>query len=318
MAFITSYTFFQLCNKLDVEPITYDLFKRFIIDNKNIFRIFNSLDLKNFIIQAKLLDENNSDEDNKDRKIVVFNKIHDRKDDKSYVFKIGGKAKYHLFRDCENLHKGFKNFNVPADFPKDNIQELRDWFLKNDFTVENLEKGTIHLDTIIMRYNALFPFKYEDVKPLNSTYNLLETRATKRIDKLETFDQNKLTNNFERILFERYTLCNFNLLPLLSKYDFLYDKADDSEIYTKLSKIINSNPEIKSFIKMYKMKNLKNFWKTHFLLRKDAINNIFEFIKWKYNFAEKEFKPTFLEDYNIELCHACKIRKESIELKDLL
>ena len=31
------------------------------------------------------------------------------------VFEIKGKVKYHLYQDCESLHKGFRNFNIPKE-----------------------------------------------------------------------------------------------------------------------------------------------------------------------------------------------------------
>ena len=51
---------------------------------------------------------------------------------------------------------------------------------------------------------------------------------------------------------------------------------------------------------------IRRFLKGCHDLNSEAKKIITEYIKYKYNFNEKEFDPKFLEEYNFEACKSCE------------
>ena len=333
MAYLTKYSFSQLCKTTEIEIKTkddfYTLFMEYVLDDYRVYKIFNSLDVKNIIQQVVLL---NSELFKDEKTIKIFKKefseVPERKDNLRYVFKIEGKVKYHLYKDCEFLDRGFRNFNTPDEFfelePPDDyrmedgnrkqiyrneaIEELREWFIKNDFTLKRLEEGKIHTENIIMRYNAYFPKKYKGIKELNLKYKLLEKRDGNALkDSIGGILQRNIDlvkDKLYTLVEQRQNLCNLIILDkIISKHDYLYDKTE-VEIKEKLNKL---KIEDRIFKNHYTIQNLKDF--------KQIIEN---YIKVKYRFDEDIFSPEFLEKYNLECCKSCNDRKINEQLNRII
>lgn len=150
MAFITKASYTQFCKEYEIEiddNRLLELFKEYILDDEEAFKIFNKVEIRSLLTQTViLLDEG-------ERNKFVFKKkeykgVDERKDNLDYIFKIGGRLCYHIDRNCKKLNGGFVNFNTPAELSekKDDpeiqkiIQELRNWFVINGFTVERYKK----------------------------------------------------------------------------------------------------------------------------------------------------------------------------------
>ncbi len=309
MAYLTPYSFYQLCREYEVEMDSknfYSLFLKYIINDYNIYKLFNKFNLHD-LIQKVMLSSN--DFPNIKIKKREYRNVEERKDNLRYVFEIKGKVKYHLYQDCEFLHKGFRNFNTPDEFfeleNKDEaISELRKWFIKNDFTMERFEKGKFRIRTVVMRYNAYFPKKYKGLKKLNEDYKLLEiieAKSPKEIGNVESILK-KLAEYSE----ERKSLCNMIILDkFLCKHDYLWDKGDE-EIKEKIKSF---NIDDKVFLKHYTTKFIRGFWKKHYEIKTEVLKLLNKLIEYKYDFRDKNFEDNFLEQYNLECCYYCNNRR---------
>lgn len=312
MAYLTPNSFYQLCRETEVEMDSkdfYSFFKEYISDDYNIYKMFNKFNLHDLI--QKVILSSNEFPDIKIKKREYKN-VEERKDDLSYVFEIKGKVKYHLYQDCESLHKGFRNFNTPIEFfslenKEEAISELREWFIKNDFTVERYEKGEFHIETVIMRYNAYFPKKYKGLKELNENYKLLEIKGAGKSPKEIDVNVENILKKLAEYSEERKNLCNMIILDkFLCKHDYLWDKLEDEEIKEKI-KSFNIDDEV--FLKHYTTKFIKKFWKRHYEIKTEVLKLLNKLIQYKYDFRDKDFEVNFLEQYNLGCCHYCNNRK---------
>ena len=86
--------------------------------------------------------------------IVTYNTVQTRIDEYNYILPVKGQVKYHMSLECEALNRGFKNFFMPpsiiqlktTDHEKHKIivTDIRNWFIKNDYTVERYEDQKIN------------------------------------------------------------------------------------------------------------------------------------------------------------------------------
>lgn len=90
MAFITQTAYAQFCRENQIEVDDNDLpklFRKYILDREDIFRIFNKSEIRNLLTQTIiLLDEG---ERNYFKFIKKnYNIVEERKDDLAYIFEI--------------------------------------------------------------------------------------------------------------------------------------------------------------------------------------------------------------------------------------
>lgn len=305
MAYLTSYSFKQLCRETEVEIDSYDLyqfFRDYISKDYNLYKMFNKSNILGLLQKVALLSNDDFSE-----KIIIkrkYREVEERRDNYDYIFEIKGKVKYHLYKDCIFLDRGFRNFNVPEDFKALGIEaivELRRWFIKNDFTLERYEKGEFHLDVVIMRYNAYFPKKYKELKELNPSYKLLEIKNSGGPREVKN-----ILKELGEYSEERKELCNLIILDkFLSKYDYLHDKKDE-EIKEKISSFNKKYDYV--FWKHYTIKHLRDFWQKHHAIKIKVLELLYEFILIRYDIENKNFDEVILEKYNLECCKTCNDR----------
>ena len=312
MAFITKASYTQFCKEYEIEiddNRLLELFKEYILDDEEAFKIFNKVEIRSLLTQTViLLDEG-------ERNKFVFKKkeykgVDERKDNLDYIFKIGGRLCYHIDRNCKKLNGGFVNFNTPAELSekKDDpeiqkiIQELRNCFVINGFTVERYKKKEFNVGQLVMRYNSFFPVKYKGIcLPLNENYNLLEEKKTEVVGKTDVskFNYENTLGKLRDILAEKYFMCNFDKSYLLSKYNYLYNKSNE-EITQKMNELGMGEK-----LNHMGVDGVRRFLEGCYKLKSKAINILSEYIKYKYNFENKEFDPQFLEQYNFTACKSC-------------
>ena len=328
MAFITKTSYNLFCREMEVDiddSQLLEIFKKHILDDENIFKIFSKNEIKSLLIQTFILLDENERNTFKIKKKYI--EVKDRKDNLDYIFEIKGRLCYHTNRNCPRLNGGFKNFNTPSELKekKDNpevqkiIEELRNWFIANNYTLDRYKNGKFTVEQVVMRYNLYFPIRYKDYwKSLNENYKLLEEKGSEVVGKENTeptkFDYENTMKNLNDILYRRYEICNLNKSFLLAKYNYLYNKTDE-EIIKKVIEL-----DITERLNDVRIDAIRRFLKGCHDLNNEAKKIITEYIK--YNFNEKEFDPKFLEEYNFEACKSCERtlseeKTEEIEEKQL-
>ena len=314
MAFITKTSYNLFCREMEVDiddSQLLEIFKKHILDDENIFKIFSKNEIKSLLIQTFILLDENERNTFKIKKKHI--EVKDRKDNLDYIFEIKGRLCYHTNRNCPRLNGGFKNFNTPSELKekKDNpevqkiIEELRNWFIANNYTFGRYKTGEFTVEQVVVRYNLYFPIRYKDYcKSLNENYKLLEEKGSEVVGKENTeptkFDYENTMKNLNDILYRRYEICNFNKSFLLAKYNYLYNKTDE-EIIKKVIEL-----DITERLNDVGIDDIRRFLKGCHDLNNEAKKIITEYIKYKYNFNEKEFDPKFLEEYNFEACKSCE------------
>lgn len=314
MAFITQTAYAQFCRENQIEVDDNDLpklFRKYILDREDIFRIFNKSEIRNLLTQTIiLLDEG---ERNYFKFIKKnYNIVEERKDDLAYIFEIKGRLCYHTDRNCSRLNKGFVNFNTPLELSKKKddpeikkiILELREWFKHHNFTIDRYKKGEFTIDQFVKSYNNLFPIKYEGIcQPLYENYKLLEEKKSIIVGneegKVSEFNYGNTLKKLGDIFAERYFICNFNKSYLLFKYNFLYNKPDN-EIIQKINEL-----GMEEKLNQLGINAIRRFLERCHQLKNEAIKILSGYIKHRYNFQTKEFDPIFLEQHNFTACMSC-------------
>lgn len=327
MAYLTEYSFNQLVNKTivkDIDRIDLQFFTSNIYENQYLFYFFNQFELKKIFREKIILSGN-------DEYILTYKEVPERKDNLDYVIELKGKVKYHNDLNCVALNRGFRNFFIPekvvelklVDSEKHEkiVEEIRNWFVINNITIERFEKGDIDSFYITKLYNSYFPDKY-NIEPIlisqkNDEQNNFQWYVSKKSENVTlektSFDYNIFLDSIIELIKRRDYLCNSKTMQNLSKYDYLIN-SNDLEILN----IINTNIEngiLKevnvNFINNYGLSNLKEFWRKHKKLKLEAYSEISEYFKWTYNFKEKQFDYLYLESFNLEACTLCECKEEN-------
>ena len=312
MAFITKTSYAQFCREIQIEvdeSQLSELFKKYILDDELVYKIFNKVELRSLLAQTVIL----LDEEERNKFVIKkkeYKETEERKDNLDYIFKIGGKLCYHNDRNCPRLNGGFVNFNTPAELSekKDNpkvqeiIQELRNWFILNGFTVEKYKKREFTVDQLVMRYNSFFPVKYKGFCiPLNENYKLLEEKNSQIVGEIDIsqFNYENTFRKLQDVLAERYFICNFSNAYLLSKYNYLHDKSEE-EITRKIDEL-----GMQEKLNQLGVEGIRKFLKRCYQLKNEVIKILSDYIEYKYNFRNKEFDPQFLKEHNFTACKSC-------------
>ncbi|RVU91544.1 hypothetical protein EH230_11890 [Flavobacterium columnare] len=321
MAYLTASSFNQLVNNTEIknlDRIDLQFFISNIIDKQQLFYFFNQFDLKKIFKEKLILSGDDSYG-------LYYKEVPERKDNLNYVLKLKGKVKYHKSKECEALNRGFKNFFMPPEIvklkntneSKHNIivNEIREWFNANNFTIERYENGEINSNTITRLYNDYFPEKFGlqriSTSQSNNESNDFQWYVNKKSENIQLdksyFDYNEFLKNIEDLIIKREYLCNSKTMQNLSRYDYLFE-SNVNDITAVISSRIESSilKEVDvNFINNYGVNRLKDFWKKHRELRLKAYSELSEYFKWNYKLKEKNFDVVYLEDFNLECCILC-------------
>lgn len=323
MAFLTNYSYRQLIERVEIknlDRIDQQFFKTNIYDNDYLYYFFNQLDLKKLFAEKIILSDDKA-------YLIGYKKVHERKDNNTYVLEIKGKVKYHKDNKCEALNRGFKNFYMPETvvrLEKENsklhekiVPEIRNWFEKNNYTVHRYELGEINDKILTRDFNNTFPSKY-GIEPISISLSdkgqfqwYIEKKSKGNVNTKQSFEHDKFIIEIVELLKKREFICNSRTMQNLSKYDFLMNR-DNSSISKYIAESIEKGylKEVSSsFIENYGLERLKEFWNKHRSLKTEAFNLLSEFFKWTYNYEKKTFDEIFLEDYNLKACNLCYAKK---------
>jgi hypothetical protein len=252
--------------------------------------------------------------------------VEERHDNLNYVIEIKGHYKYHKNSECKMLNKGFKNFFMPEPvvyLEKNNpklhktiVEDVREWFEKNNYTIDRYIDGKITDSMLTKEFNDIFPKKYNIEKitlSSGSAENQFTWYASQKSSghkELETeFDINTFKTQILKLLLQRNELCSGQALMGLSRYDYLIKKTDE-EIEQKIIDAIQDGylRNVKEvFLKNYTIPRLKDFWIIHKNIKEEVSSLLKNYFKWKNNFNENEFDKIFLENYNLKKCRSCCI-----------
>lgn len=315
--FLTNSSFKQLTRYSNTrtydEKVALEIFKSYY-DNWKFYKMFNKNDIK-FLYKQFLLLSGESEN-------VFYNEVKDRKDDLKYILELKGKLKYHLFPDCIGLNRGFRNFFVPEPIARIEdlnsrlmlIQEIRDWFKINNYTIDSYIEGKINDKTLTIAFNSYFPIKFQ-IEPITISqsdknqfkwYIEMESGSVK-VEK--GYSMEDFLKNVSIIISDRNNLCRLSKqLYNLSKFDYLISKPLD-EIKISLKESI-TNGFLKdvddSFLIGFGWNNLNQFWKDHINIKNRAKFEFTELLKWKFNLPDNSLKNITLEDFNFECCNLCQ------------
>lgn len=215
VVYLTKYSFLYLCRcQIEVEvkkEELYNIFKKYIIDDYGVYKIFNSSEIKNFIAQLSFLKEDEMVEEDVVIILKQYNRITERKDSYTHIYDKGGKIKYHLYQDCIAMKEKYVDFRVPSEFhtliePK-NLQNflsqhhktidgyarrLRDYELfENEKTRKRLEE----YESLIEKYSP----NNEDVKYRQDAVERLRKifrDSGNELEYIENFYNKELINEY--------------------------------------------------------------------------------------------------------------------------
>ncbi|MBL4745871.1 MAG: hypothetical protein JKY08_05845 [Flavobacteriaceae bacterium] len=322
MAFLTDYSYRQLIERVEIknlDRIDQQFFKKNIYDNDYLYYFFNQLDLKKLFAEKIILSDDNTF-------VLVHKEVAERKDNTTYVLEIKGKVKYHKDNQCVALNRGFKNFYMPEPIAilaiEDSVKhekivgEIRQWFEKNNYTVQRYEAGEINDKILTADFNNTFPKKF-DIEPILISQSdksqfqwYIEKKSKGNVGIEESFDHNEFIIKIAELLKKRDFICNSRTMQSLSKYDFLVIR-DNVDILNYINEslykgYLRNVSDV--FIDNYGIERLKEFWSKHRELKIDAFNLLSVYFKWTYNFKEKTFDEIYLEDFNLKACNLCYAR----------
>lgn len=319
MAFLTEFSYRQLIERIEIdniERIDKQFFIKNIFDNEYLFYFFNQFELKRLFKEKVVLSGDKA-------YVLVYKEVPQRVDNLNFVLEIKGKVKYHKDNSCKALNRGFKNFFMPepivklesenAEKHKYLVEEIRNWFEINNFTIDRYINGEINDNILTTKFNQSFPAKF-DIEPISISQSdkgqfkwYIERNTTGNVGTEKVFDYNQFLITLTDLIKKRDYICNSLTMQNLSKYDFLINRTDveiEQYILDSINKgYLKSVSEV--FIKNYGIENLKKFWQKHIELKKESFKLLSEYFKWTYNFKEKSFDEVFLEDFNIESCSLC-------------
>lgn len=253
--------------------------------------------------------------------IVTYNTVQTRIDEYNYILPVKGQVKYHMSLECEALNRGFKNFFMPpsiiqlktTDHEKHKIivTDIRNWFIKNDYTVERYEDQKINSLEITKNFNSYFPSKYNIEKIVISSKpeNDFQWYVSKKTDNVKLsskFEYDAFLSRTSVLIQKRHLLCDTLAKDNLSRYDYLINKSDGEIIEIVTQQIDSGRLQDVSHINTLTLPNLKKFWLQHIELKKEAMREINDYFKWTYNFEEKDFDTIYLESFNLAQCRICK------------
>lgn len=306
MAFMTNYTYGKLCRTVNLNTeVNLELFLAEVFDDKVIFHILNKLE-REYLFKFK-----NILEDEEKYLAQYFVEVEEREDTETYVFEQGGKAKYHLFEECNSLSKDFLDFPIPDEIQKlgsDAVAEYRDWFKSNNFREKFLQK-ILDGPAIIYRYNQKYPEKYE-IPHLNENFKLITIIPNSQFTREEEdFDYDQFLIELIQLKDEYFHFFNGKADRLISKFDYLVNKSEN-EIEEKINELF----EHPDFFKNQGLSRIMDKFRKSRKIKTRIIKNLIDYFKWKFKYSEKNFNSATLEEFGLECCGNCS--RQNTELKN--
>ena len=315
MAYLTNFSFNKLIEMTEVENIDridLQFFTTNIFDNEYLFYFFNQFELKKLFRSKILLSDDKTF-------ILTYKEVPERIDNYSFILPVKGQVKYHMKLDCEALNRGFKNFFMPevivrlqeteAEKHKKIVDEIRNWFNQNNYTIQRYENQEINSLEITKNYNSYFPNKYDieaimisDSEKLENNFQWYISKKTDNIEIKIDFNYDDFLDKMILLIKTRHILCDTLEKDNLSRFDYMLKMAD-ADINVEISSGILSN--FSFCIKKMGLVKLKEFWTNHINLKNEAMIILNEYFKWTYNFKEKQFDTIYLESFNLAKCRMC-------------
>lgn len=311
MAYLTSFNYGKLCKELQLKDnfkITLEVFLEHIFNDKAFFYIFNKLELEYLFKYRKLL------ADTDEFVLKYYKDIPNKEDNKVWVFNKGGRTKYHLSLNCENLTNDFVDFVIPSDIRKngnDAIDEYRNWFSSQGFA-QKFKEQKINKQDIVEAFNSKYTkLGYSSIQD-NSNLLVLELKnsGTEYVKQQQDVDMLILELN-ELLLLYR------NAFPgpgdrIIAKHNYLRNKSDE-EITKKMKEIFNGNFSGEKD----KLEDLRKRFKQAHEITFNITQKLINYFKWTYNLNGKSFDPTTLENFGLVCCKSCSSLQNLVSFKDL-
>lgn len=314
MAYLTNYSFNKLVEMTEVKNINridLQFFTKNIFDNQYLYYFFNQFELKKLFRSKIILSDDKS-------YVLTYKEVPARIDNGDFVLPVEGKVKYHIKLDCKALNRGFKNFFMPEvvlryklDEPlkhQELIDEVRNWFNKNNYTIQRYENHEIIDLEITRNFNSYFPSKYNIDKivisdKLDNNFQWYISKKTENTDIKTEFDYNVFLEKITLLIKKRHILCDTLIKDNLSNFDYML-KFSDNEIIQQIENGKLFDIGI-NYIENFNLIKLKEFWEIHIALKNEAMSILSDYLKWTYNLKEKQFDVIYLENYNLEKCLIC-------------
>lgn len=165
--YLTKASFMKLCKSKSEVLIDkgdlHDIFRKYIIDDYRIYKIFTSNEIKKFIAQLYFLKDNPEAESIKVQ-VRQFNKVSKEEDSYKYIYNKGGAVKYHLYNDCELMKKTYIDYRVPQEFEHlIEPENLEEFLIKNGKTLEGYIRRLRHYELFENDETRKNLNEYEDI-----------------------------------------------------------------------------------------------------------------------------------------------------------
>lgn len=203
-----------------------------------------------------------------------------------YVFSVGSKPKYHLYKDCKYLNQDFDNYLIPVEIKEKGQDAIRQF---QQYCVDHIKLFREEPEKFWKRVAVYFRIKNlpKHISYRNSEYNEVSSASIDNIrDNINTI-YNKLhdmlyAKNFTRYQkdIKRYRYKNANQL---SELDKIQELKNDREL----------------------MSIIKNF----FELKKDITNLLFTLYVKETNMDDYCLPIELLENFGFSLCKECENRQ---------
>jgi hypothetical protein len=292
--FITKSTFKSIIAEVDIEGIPQKLLGENIFDKMGI-NYLNSFQVSN-LLAFKYLSENPD-------KITLYQKQQDSTSLKDYFLVKSSGKKYHLYPDCENIHKRFQNMIIPEVIRK-----------------KGPETCDLFREYLTIEFGKFSPNRYNELKDLiifkiNNKFNV----------KLNTEDLNlvDLENSGSQITRD-YSLeeLESNIMSFATEYLELCRQHPDIFPAFTLRAFLTKIPEKIKFIpRDYYMHNrseefleiLKSFFHK---IQTPTYEMLKEYYMVCFN-PELNFEGHLLEQLGLKPCQICQERSKSVAMTPL-
>ncbi|EAR16659.1 hypothetical protein [Robiginitalea biformata] len=297
MAYITTYTLSQLSKRLELhkDEVTEGVFLEHIYNDTRIYHYLNKYELRYLFNYSSILKD----------PITYLEQVPIQRDTRTYVQERDEKLKYHLYLECELLHKDFIGFKIPPEVKEEDlVEEFRNWFKENDF-IEKYLADEITKAAIIYRYNSGFAPRY-NLPKLNESYELIrELKNSGYFDIDGEFDLSKFYRDISQWVFRADNRLPIPTWKLLGKWHSFGRKSlNDIENLLERLQINhgfrNANPA--DVIRERLSEHHKEIIELIRMLR--------EYFNWTYKAENVLFDVVTLENFNLKCCSNCRDLKE--------
>lgn len=301
MAYITNYTYSQLCQRVEISiEIGLDIFFNHIYPDKDLYVIFNDFERKFLFNYSTIL----KDEESFLMKYYKF--VPKYKDSKTFIMEKNKSLKYHEDYECKYLKKKFFGILIPKDLKSkgnEAIDDLRKWFLAKGFQ-QDYHNGVLDISKVTFAYNMKFPKKY-GTKPLNEGYSLVvEKPNSGSIQVAQSFDSEQFESEILQLKEKYFSIFKGYELSAMYHLDYLSMKSDN-EFISVISNEMNSEFSVGN------ARHLKSKFLQARKIKIQIIKLLLEYFKWTYKITEKNFHKPSLDSFGVSVCSNCDSRNVS-------